>query len=379
MQNNKGQSFLMRAILLLFLLSIAVTGVLFIKTETDQVEQDFGPAADELGQWAELQLTFDLAMNGGSLLEVGKLPGSEIAFNIEQGESVDSIINRLAQLGLVSKPSTLRSYLLYSGLDRQIRSGEFKIDGAQSPLEIAGDLLTPNPGKLTLIVFPGWRLEEVAAHLESEAFTITPQEFLSGAQASSDDFQILAGLPAGQSLEGYFLAGTYVFERDVTIQEVVSQLLSETSQKITTDMQLAFAEQGLNLHEALTLASIVERETIVDEEMPRIASVFLNRLELGMRLEADPTVQYALGYDEGSQSWWTNPLSGPDLQVQSIYNTYQVGELPPGPIAAPSLLALEAVANPEVTDFLFFQAVCDLSGLHVFALSYEEHLQNNCP
>jgi UPF0755 protein len=107
--------------------------------------------------------------------------------------------------------------------------------------------------------------------------------------------------------------------------------------------------------------------------------VFHNRLAAGMRLEADPTVQYAVGYDAASASWWKSPLTSADLAIDSPYNTYLYGGLPPGPIAAPGSAALQAVAFPSASNFYFFQAACDGSGVHVFATTYEEHLANNCP
>jgi UPF0755 protein len=127
------------------------------------------------------------------------------------------------------------------------------------------------------------------------------------------------------------------------------------------------------------LASIVERESIDASEMPLIASVFLNRLAIGMNLDADSTAQYALGYNEGQNTWWTNPLGASDLQVESPYNTYRFPGLPPGPIANPGLNALRAVAFPAQTPYYYFRAACDGSGKHLFAETYAEHLQNACP
>lgn len=111
--------------------------------------------------------------------------------------------------------------------------------------------------------------------------------------------------------------------------------------------------------------------------MPLIASVFLNRLAIGMHLQADPTAQYAVGFDSRGQ-WWPNPLTVADLQFNSPYNTYVSAGLPPGPIAASSLPALEAVAFAPSSPYYYFQAACDGSGKHVFAITYEEHLSNNC-
>jgi UPF0755 protein len=122
----------------------------------------------------------------------------------------------------------------------------------------------------------------------------------------------------------------------------------------------------------------VERESIDREEMPMIASVFLNRLEAGIKLEADSTVQYALGYNARHDSWWKSPLSSADLSIDSPYNTYRHPGLPPGPIANPGLDALRAVAFPARTPYYYFRAACDRSGKHVFAQTFDEHLANAC-
>jgi UPF0755 protein len=115
-----------------------------------------------------------------------------------------------------------------------------------------------------------------------------------------------------------------------------------------------------------------------EEEMPLIASVFLNRLAAGMKLDSDPTVQYALGYNPGKETWWTNPLSLEDLQFDSPYNTYLYPGLPPGPIASPGLAALQAVAFPAQTPYYYFRADCGGAGKHAFAETFEEHIQNEC-
>ena len=129
----------------------------------------------------------------------------------------------------------------------------------------------------------------------------------------------------------------------------------------------------------MTLASIIQREAIVPEEQPTIASVFINRLVAGMPLETDPTIQYALGFNKGLNTWWKVPLSVDDLVVISPYNTYQNRGLPPGPICNPSLSALQAVANPAQTPYLYFRARCDNSHLHSFSETYQQHLNNGCP
>ena len=138
------------------------------------------------------------------------------------------------------------------------------------------------------------------------------------------------------------------------------------------------AQQGLSLYQGLILASIVQREAVVAAEMPIIASVFHNRLKVPMKLETDPTVQYALGYNASSNSWWKTPLTFSDLEVDSPYNTYLYPGLPPTPIASPGLAALQAVAYPAQTPYYYFRAACDNSGKHNFSETFEQHLQFAC-
>lgn len=133
----------------------------------------------------------------------------------------------------------------------------------------------------------------------------------------------------------------------------------------------------MSVYQAVTLASIVEREAVIPDERPLIASVFLNRLRKGMYLNADPTVQYALGYQKQGHTWWKRPLLLEDLDVDSPYNTYRHPGLPPGPICNPGLDSLKAVANPAHTDYYYFVAN-DVAGdgSHVFAKTLEEHQAN---
>ena len=163
-----------------------------------------------------------------------------------------------------------------------------------------------------------------------------------------------------------------------SLDDLIPMILTEFSQNIDTSLLEGFTRQGLNLYDAVTLASIVEKEAVVDDEKPLIASVFFNRLAAGMRLETDPTVQYALGYQDDVQTWWKSPLSLADLAVVSPYNTYTVIGLPPTPICNPDLGSLSAVAFPAETPYFYFRAACDESGRHNFAITYEEHLNNQC-
>jgi UPF0755 protein len=160
-------------------------------------------------------------------------------------------------------------------------------------------------------------------------------------------------------------------------EEFVSRMLDNFVDRLTLEIISGIEQQGLDIYQAVSLAAIVEREAAVPGERDLIASVFLNRFEIGMLLEADPTVQYALGLQTGG-SWWKAPLSFGDLDIDSPYNTYRYPGLPPGPIANPGLESIRAVAFPAESEYLYFRATCDGSGMHSFATTFEEHQQNAC-
>jgi UPF0755 protein len=242
-------------------------------------------------------------------------------------------------------------------------------------VDIARELQDATPEQISFTVLPGWRMEEIAASLATSGLNITSDEFLAAARSAPPSMDFL---PASVSTEGFLYPDTYILPRQATADDLVQELLRNFSLHLTTDLREGFDRQGLEVYEGVTLASIVQREAVVAEERAQIASVFYNRLRAGMKLDTDPTVQYALGYNTAQGTWWTNPLSTADLQIDSPYNTYVYTGLPPGPIANPSLNTLRAVAFPAETPYYYFRARCDGSGLHSFAITFEEHLKNGC-
>ncbi|HWQ84564.1 MAG TPA: endolytic transglycosylase MltG, partial [Anaerolineales bacterium] len=300
-------------------------------------------------------------------------------FVIESGESVASISNRLQAEGYLSSPEAFRTFLFYAGLDTILQAGEHEVSAAMSAMQIAHELKDPTPARVTLSILAGWRSEEIAAALPASGLGFTPADFLRIVKHPPSDLSLPAELPAGASLEGFLFPGNYTIERRMGAEECISLVLVNFAAQVTPAIQQAFAGQGLSLYEAVTLASIVEREAVLYEEMPAIASVFYNRLAAGMKLDTDPTVQYAAGYNPVQKTWWTNPLSSADLTINSPYNTYLNPGLPPGPIANPGLAALEAVAYPAETPYYYFRAKCDNTGRHNFAETYQGHLDYACP
>lgn len=301
--------------------------------------------------------------------------GAEQTFKVEQGESVNSIASHLELVGLVRDAVAFRSYLIYSGLDKTIQAGEYQLSAAMSAIDIARELQDATPEQVTFNILPGWRMEEIAASLPTSGLVIPPEEFLNVARTPHPDYEFLAD---AATTEGFLFPDSYIVPRGVTAEELVNGFIRNFALRLTPDIRNEFERQGLTVYEAVTLGSLVEREAVQDEEQSLIASVYLNRFKVGMKLDADPTVQYALGYSILQQSWWTSPLTLIDLQVNSPYNTYLNTGLPPTPIANPSLDALRAVAFPAESTYLYFRAKCDKSGFHNFSETFEEHLANAC-
>jgi UPF0755 protein len=270
------------------------------------------------------------------------------------------------------------SYLQYSGLDTSLKAGDFTLSASMSPIEIAASIQSSVSPTVTLTILSGWRLEEIASSLPSTGLTITSEQFISAARSPQEGYSFSTCL-SGDSLEGFMFPGSYSLARETTIGELLPQVLMNFESQVTNELRNGFSNQGLNLCQAVTMASIVQREAVISEEMPIIASVFLNRLNSGIKLESDPTVQYALGFNEKQGTWWTNPLSFKDLQVDSLYNTYLYNGLPPGPISNPGIEALQAVAFPAQTSYFYFRSACDGSGRHTFSETFEEHVGNECP
>ncbi len=291
--------------------------------------------------------------------------------------TASEVVAALETDGLVRDADLLLQYMRYRGLDRGIQAGRYQLNGGQSLRQIAETLQSASAQATQVTVVEGWRREQIAGALAASDLRMDPQAFLNASQNLPPGADA-GGLSPGDSLEGYLFPDTYLYEPGTTPDEAVRAMIEDFDQRVTPDLRAAFDVRGLSLDQAVTLASIIEREAVVSEERPVIASVFLNRLAAGLNLDADPTIQYALGLQPDG-SWWKTALTVDDLGFDSPYNTYLYPGLPPGPICSPGLDALRAVGFPAETNFLYFRAACDGSGRHLFAETYAEHLQNACP
>jgi UPF0755 protein len=340
-----------------------------------QAARIYGKPAPSLTLSQRVQYSASLLWYDGLLTRPLDANGAELPFIIEQGASVNVIAANLESMGFIQNAEAFRAYLIYSGLDTSIQAGEYKLSAAMSAIDIAHELQDATSEEVTFVILPGWRMEELAASLSTSGLSIAPGDFFNAVNNPSRGFDFLSG---ANSNEGFLFPDSYVFPRTTTANELVDEFVRHFAQHLSHDMQLGFQKQGLTVYQAVILASIVEREAVHPEESPMIASVYLNRLKNGMNLEADPTVQYALGYNAIQGTWWTNPLSASDLQFDSPFNTYIYRGLPPAPISNPGIDALNAVSFPAVSPYYFFRAKCDNSGYHSFAETFDEHLANGC-
>ena len=211
--------------------------------------------------------------------------------------------------------------------------------------------LEAGAGGVKVVIPEGWTARQIAERLEK-----------SGICPAADFLRFAAN----NRLEGYLFPTTYYFEPATDAEHAAQRMRAEYERRLAGEFARAEPKPRMTLHQAVTLASIVEREAVLPSEQPMVAAVYLNRMRIRMRLQADPTVQYALGY-------WKKGLTSEDLQNPSPYNTYVHYGLPPGPICNPGLGAFRAVLHPAPSDALFF--VADLTGGHKFFLTQEDHLK----
>jgi UPF0755 protein len=340
----------------------------------------------------ERMLSVYLASNQDELSLPNSVDDTPIRFVIEPGTPARQIGSNLQDAGLIADDLLFEAYVRVNGLDDRLEAGTFVLNPSMSLPKIASALLDARASSVTVTVPEGWRREQIVDLLVEKDLFGEGEESIQAARyaektASGDlsgldpsRYPFLQERPAGTSLEGYLFPDTYeIAAADATAEDLLERQLNAFSERVAPRHQEAIAQGAtdLDIYGVLTLASIVEREAVVPEERPAIAAVYLNRLANGIKLDADPTVQYAMGYQPDSGQWWKTPVFLEEYSgVDSPYNTYLYAGLPPGPIASPGLASIEAVLFPDEHDYLYFVALPDGSGGHVFANTFEEHQEN---
>jgi len=288
-----------------------------------------------------------------NLQAVNPRDNSEKLFVVAPGSGISSIAQNLKKEGLVKDSLVFRLLVQTSGLAKKIQAGDFRLSPSMTAEAIAKEL-TVGTLDIWVTIPEGKRAEEVAQILEDKL-------------PNYDESWVQELTPR----EGYLFPETYLIPKDASIEQIITLLTSTFEEKFK---QVNTSRSTLTKEEIVILASLIEREGRHAEDRPLISSVMHNRLEIGMALQIDATVQYAIGYNSLEKNWWTKNLTYNNLRVQSLYNTYTNPGLPPGPIASPGLESLQAAANPAISDYLYY--ITDKSGTNRYAKTNTEHEAN---
>ncbi|MBU3978107.1 endolytic transglycosylase MltG [Patescibacteria group bacterium] len=273
-------------------------------------------------------------------------------FIVMQGEATRLIVDDLKKSGLIRDPIVFFLMLKKTGIDGKIQAGQFLLSPSMSADDIMQKLQV---GKFDVnVTIPeGKRTQEIA-----DIF----QEKMPGYDETWRD-------KLNQN-EGYLFPDTYLFPRNAGVEEIITVMKNNFDKKYTEVINNTVLSQK----DVVILASLIEREAKHAQDRPLVSSVIHNRLNLGMKLDIDATVQYALGFDQAEKTWWKKELTHEDLKIDSAYNTYNNSGLPPGPICNPGLASFMSAAKPAQTDFLYY--VSDKEGNNHYARTLEEHNNN---
>ncbi|MGN0016287.1 MAG: endolytic transglycosylase MltG [Candidatus Avelusimicrobium sp.] len=282
--------------------------------------------------------------------------GDLTVVTIEPGQSGSSVARMLKEKGVIRSEFAFKVLLKLTSSARDLKAGRFDLRKNTSSFEVINCIKSGKCTHYEKVTFlEGWRSEEIADVLGEKGIT-DPHAFLD--------------IVRQENLEGKLFPSTYLFAENTPAHKVVNEMVDQYKKKIGPLFKKY--NTGLTEQQVLTVASIVEREAVVHDERPKIAAVYLNRFRIGKRLEADPTVQYALGFNLKENRYWKKGLTYKDLKIKSPYNTYRNAGLPPGPICNPSYESVLGVLNPQ-PDFEALYFVAESGGRHVFSKTFDEH------
>lgn len=283
--------------------------------------------------------------------------GEPLVFEILPGQTASEVAKNLQTRGVIYSPFWFKLLFRLSSSSKDLKAGKYDLRTSMPAESVLNCIKSGQCLHLTKITtLEGWRSEEIAEVLAANDIT-NPRAFLD--------------IVRTRNLEGKLFPSTYYFAENTPAPAVADAMTAQYNRRVKP----LFHQYPTSLteREALTVASIVEREAVFHDERPKIAAVYLNRLKIGKRLEADPTVQYALGFNFRENRYWKKGLTYKDLRDPSPYNTYRHNGLPPAPIANPSYESVLAVLNPE-PDFDAIYFVADNTGRHDFSRTYDEHI-----
>jgi UPF0755 protein len=292
--------------------------------------------------------------------------GTEQFVEIPPGSTVSIIGRRLADAGVISDRVAFRYALWMTGESRRLQAGEYRFDRPMRPIEVVQKIASGDVYLRPITFREGLTIREMAALFETAG--LGPAADFIRAAGRKD---LIAHLdPQAPDLEGYLFPDTYTLPRSGTADRLIELMVAGFEKGFDETLRADAGSRGLGIREVVTLASIIEKETGKAEERPLVAAVYANRLKIGMGLQCDPTVIYALQ----RAGRFTGNLRREDLQFDSPYNTYRYAGLPPGPIASPGRASLKAAIRPADVPYIYFVSRND--GSHAFAASLDEHNAN---
>jgi UPF0755 protein len=332
----------------------------FVKTWAEPSGQRGGALRAVLGALACLLAVFLALQSFWIFTAAPAVQAGPRVVDIPPQQGLTGVASRLDEAGVIRSPLGFMLLALARGTARGLKAGEYEIPQGSNTLAVLAQLEGGRVRQHAVLFREGGSLTELARILESERL------------ARADDVHRVARDPVflktldihAESLEGYLYPDTYQFVRGMTPDEILARMAARMRDQISPEVLERARARDLSVHQVLTLASIIEKEAVIRVEMPLISAVFWNRLRREMPLQADPTVQFAVGKDGKA-------LTRADLQVDSPYNTYRRQGLPPGPIAAPSRAAIEAAVKPAAVNYLYFVSVDDRR--HHFSTNLAEH------
>lgn len=291
--------------------------------------------------------------------------GPGVTVELPPGTSARAALARLGEAGVVRRPGVVSAWMRWSGTADDLQAGEYRFDAPAPPVEVVARLLAGDVYLHPVTIPEGLTLPAIADRVAEAGFG-DPDSVLA---AFRDPAAIREFDPEATDLEGYLFPETYRFPKGTTPERIARAMVDRFVETVGDDYAKRAAAVGLEVREAVVLASMIESETAVPGERPRISRVFHNRLERGMKMQCDPTVRYAIERDGGS----VRRLSRADLRYESPWNTYVVHGLPPGPICSPGAASLEAAVAPDAGDDLYFVAAP--GGGHAFSRTLDAHLR----
>jgi peptidoglycan lytic transglycosylase G len=291
---------------------------------------------------------------------------AETFVEIVPGSNPQSMGRVLSDAGVIENATAFRIAVWLEGAGRRLQAGEYRFDAPMTPREVVDKIARGDVFLRPVTFREGLTIRQMAAIFEERGFGAA-SEFVAAASKAAPIRDLDSH---ARDLEGYLFPDTYTLPRHTTADELVARMVSRFEKALTPETRRQAESRGLSVRELVTLASIVEKETGSAEERPLVAAVYANRLKVGMGLQCDPTVIYALE----RAGRYTGNLTRADLQFDSPYNTYRYAGLPPGPIAAPGQASLESAANPAAVPYLYFVSRND--GTHAFATTLDEHNKN---